>query len=307
MSETETIFRRVFFMRIRNLFAALTVVVLGAGLIVSCEGVDMNAINEALDKIDGSVYEQAGITKPDTAAIDSAIEAMQTPKTEVVMTPTIGGSESGFGTAVDLARSEGFEALGEYVEFAIVKDAELADKIGKGVLAPQTKEQQAAFQTGIAEALATESGTKVLQTALEQKLDEEESAAVKGSMALASSILSTVSDGAKTTDKLPKEVTDVLDNLSASFADGAKSEGAVKATDKVQMQVVTNLTTNAAALASKMEEMEEPTMDEILEMPEVQDMVNGLFQLADIAELSPSCVNIDINGLLSYLTAGGTN
>lgn len=55
MSETETIFRRVFFMRIRNLFAALTVVVLGAGLIVSCEGVDMNAINEALDKIDGSV------------------------------------------------------------------------------------------------------------------------------------------------------------------------------------------------------------------------------------------------------------
>ena len=275
-------------MRIRNLFAALTVVVLGAGLIVSCEGIDMNAINEALDKIDGSVYEQAGITKHDTAAIDSAIGAMQTPKTEVVMTPTIGGSETGFGTAVDLARSEGFEALGEYVEFAIVKDAELADKIEEGVLAPQTKEQQAAFQTGIAEALATESGTKVLQTTLEQKLDEEESAAVKGSMALASSILSTVSDGAKTTDKLPKEVTDVLDNLSASFADGANSEGAVKATDKVQMQVVTNLTTNAAALASKMEEMEEPTMDEILEMPEVQDMVNGLLQLADIAELSPS-------------------
>ena len=294
-------------MRIRNLFVAFAVVVLGAGLIVSCEGVDMDAINEALDKIDGSVYEQAGITKPDTAAIDSAIEAMQTPKTEGVLTPTIGGSETGCGTAVDLSRSEGFEALGEYMEFAYVKDTELADKIGEGVLAPQTKEQQASFQAGIAEALATPAGTKVLQTALEQKLDEEESAAVKGSMALASSILSTVSDDAKTTDTLPKEVTDILDTLSESFAEGAKSEGAVKATDKVQMQVVTNLATNAAALASKMEEMEEPTMDEVLEMPEVQDMVNGLFQLADITELSPSCVDIDINGLLSYLTAGEAN
>lgn len=294
-------------MRIRNLFVAVVAVVLGAGLIVSCEGVDMDAINDALDKIDGSVYEQAGITKPDTAAIDSALEAMQTPKTEVVMTPTLGGSENGFGTAVDLSRTEGFEALGEYMEFAYVKDTELADKIGEGVLAPQTKEQQASFQAGIAEALATPAGTKVLQTALEQKLDEEESAAVKGSMALASSILSTVSDDAKTTDTLPKEVTDILDTLSESFAEGAKSEGAVKATDKVQMQVVTNLATNAAALASKMEEMEEPTMDEVLEMPEVQDMVNGLFQLADITELSPSCVDIDINGLLSYLTAGEEN
>lgn len=294
-------------MRIRNLFVAFAVVVLGAGLVVSCEGVDMDAINDALDKIDGSVYEQAGITKPDTAAIDSALEAMQTPKTEVVMTPTLGGSENGFGTAVDLSRTEGFEALGEYMEFAYVKDTELADKIGEGVLAPQTKEQQASFQAGIAEALATPAGTKVLQTALEQKLDEEESAAVKGSMALASSILSTVSDDAKTTDTLPKEVTDILDTLSESFAEGAKSEGAVKATDKVQMQVVTNLATNAAALASKMEEMEEPTMDEVLEMPEVQDMVNGLFQLADITELSPSCVDIDINGLLSYLTAGEAN
>ena len=297
-------------MRIRNLFVAFAVVVLGAGLIVSCEGVDMDAINDALDKIDGSVYEQAGITKPDTAAIDSALEAMQTPKTEVVMTPTLGGSENGFGTAVDLSRTEGFEALGEYMEFAYVKDTELADKIGEGVLAPQTKEQQASFQAGIAEALATPAGTKVLQTALEQKLDEEESAAVKGSMALASSILSTVSDDAKTTDTLPKEVTDILDTLSESFAEGAKSEGAVKATDKVQMQVVTNLATSAATLVSKMEDMdkaEAPTAEDILEMPEVQDMVNGLFQLADITKLSPSCVDIDINGLLSYLTAGEEN
>lgn len=291
-------------MKARAILTMMTVIVLGIGMLVSCDGVDLDSINKALDQIDQNVYEQAGMTKPDTTAIESALEAMDTPKTEVVMTPCLGVPEIGIGSAVDLSKSEGFEALGEYVEFAIVKDPELADKIGEGVLAPQTKEQQASFQAGIAEALATETGSKMLQSALEQELDEEESAAVKGSMALASSLLSTISDGAKATDKLPEEVTDVLDTLSASFASGAKSEDAVKATDKVQMQMVTNLTTNAAAMAVKMEEMEDATAEEILEMPEVKDMVNGLFQLADIAEMSPSCVDIDIKGLLSYFTGG---
>ena len=42
---------------------------LAVGLLASCDGASLDKITEAMDKMDASVWEQAGIVKPDTTQL----------------------------------------------------------------------------------------------------------------------------------------------------------------------------------------------------------------------------------------------
>ena len=46
---------------------------LAVGLLASCDGASLDKITEAMDKMDASVWEQAGIVKPDTTQLEAAI------------------------------------------------------------------------------------------------------------------------------------------------------------------------------------------------------------------------------------------
>lgn len=284
---------------------------LAVGLLASCDGESLGKITDAMDKMDASVWEQAGIVKPDTTQLETAINAVATEKTEVAMTPWVGVGDTG-SAVVDLNLTPGYEDLGGFTGTVNIKDQELAELIGGGVLAPQNEEQKAAMQTGLAEAMATESGSKLLAEALKQELGEEDSAAVRGTMALASGILESVSEQAKAIDNMPEAVTETIDTIAAAFAGGAKSEKAVTESDRVQMQIVTNITASAAALVEDMMaegpiEGSEESVDAILEKPEVKELINSVLQLAEVSELVPSVVNVDLDSLVNIITGAGGN
>lgn len=281
------------------------VVLMATCMLTSCDGA-LDKITGAMDRMNSSVWEETGIVKPDTSVADTAIAAVATEKTEVAMTPWTGTENIG-AAVVDLNLTAGYEDLGGFVGTVTIKDKELADRIAGGVLSPQSDEQKSAMQTGIAEALATESGTKVLKEALEKELDEKDTASVKGTMALASGVLSKVAEKTKSVDQIPEAVNQVLETLAASFADGAKSNETVKESDRVQMQIVTNITTSAATLAEGILSEDssggsQETAESILEKPEVKEMINSVLQLAEVSELVPSIVNVDMNSLISMVT-----
>ena len=284
---------------------------LAVGLLASCDGASLDKITEAMDKMDASVWEQAGIVKPDTTQLEAAIEAVATEKTEVAMTPWVGVGDTG-SAVVDLNLTPGYEDLGGFTGTVNIKDQELAELIGGGVLAPQNEEQKAAMQTGLSEAMATESGSKLLTEALKQELGEEEAAAVRGTMALASGILESVSEKAKASSDMPEAVIETIDTIATAFAGGAKSDKAVTESDRVQMQIVTNITASAAALVEEMlvegpSEGGEESVDAILEKPEVKVLINSVLQLAEVSELVPSVVNLDLGAFVSMITGAGEN
>ena len=78
------------------------------------------------------------------------------------------------------------------------------------------------------------------------------------------------------------------------------------------MQIVTNITASAAALVEEMlvespSEGEEESVDAILEKPEVKVLINSVLQLAEVSELVPSVVNLDLGAFVSMITGAGEN
>lgn len=261
-------------------------------LSVSCENFPTEKLVSAMDSFSGNVYTSAGLIKPDTAVAERIIESMSTPVTEVTVLSTPAGA------VISMAGNEDFARVNEALGNLVIARPEIAEVIAQGVMSPQTAEQQAAFSENLSTASGSKERMDVLKTELEKEIPENEQSAVKGSMALTSGILDNAAVKLEASGNgSMQEIAQTLRDISESFAETATGDGALKETDRVQMQIITNVTVAAAELAGKLDS--ETTKEELLETDEAKQVINGILQYNTVSDLVPGAVSIDLEGIIS--------
>lgn len=261
-------------------------------LSVSCENFPTEKLVSAMDSFSGNVYTSAGLIKPDTAVAERIIESMSTPVTEVAVLSTPAGA------VISMAGNEDFARVNEALGNLVIARPEIAEVIAQGVMSPQTAEQQAAFSENLSTASGSKERMDVLKTELEKEIPEDEQSAVKGSMALTSGILDNAAVKLEASGNgSMQEIAQTLRDISESFAETATGDGTLKETDRVQMQIITNVTVAAAELAGKLDS--ETTKEELLETDEAKQVINGILQYNTVSDLVPGAVSIDLEGMIS--------
>lgn len=272
--------------------AVLTAAVVAGTLLCSCENFPSDRIAGMMDGCSQNIWYTAGVIKPDLQSVDAVMESMNTERSEltVVSTP--------LGAVVSFAGNEDFDRVAEAVGDLVFTDPKVAEVVSGGVLAPQTREQAQTFTEKLSEASGSREKMEALKTRLEENVSKEEEPAVRGSMALAGGILENASSklSASGNGKL-QEIGTALGEMSRSFIEAATSEGDLKETDRVQMQIITNATVAAAELAAKTESG--TSAEEILETEEAREIVAGIIQYGTVTELAPGAVSVDIEALMN--------
>lgn len=277
-----------------------TITLLVLILCASCENFPTEKIVKAMDGCSQNVYTTAGLIKPDTAIADRIMESMSTPATEVVVLSTPAGA------IISLSSNEHFERVNEALGDLVITNPEIATVIAGGVMSPQTAEQQASFSEELSNASGSKEKMEVLRNKLETEIPAEEEVAVKGSMALASGILDNAAVKLEASGNgSMQQIASTLKDISDSFAQAATGEGNLKETDKVQMQIITNVTVAAAELAGKLDS--ETTKEEVLESEEAKQVINGILQYSTVSELAPGTVKLDLEGIFSMAMGQGEN
>lgn len=251
-------------------------------MFVSCSGNLTDTLLKVMDSTNTNVFEQAGIVKPDTSAADNALKAMNSSKVEI--TAEADGS-------VNITDQDEFKAIKEAgIEFKLTGD--LATAAANGVLAPQTAEQKASFAAAINS--TNEASQKALEDKLTKKVSDEDKLLVQGTMAVASS---TISSAAKNFDE-DSDVYKLLDGLATQLKETATNEAAeITEADKVQAQLLTNIAVSAAK-ASKDLQGENP-----LESQNVKELVNDTLTLYKVAKIASGSVDIlQTEGLFDLFT-----
>lgn len=247
------------------------------------------SLDSALEALRGNKYIEWGWTEADTTNVDAVNDAITNIKTD---NTAVVDDESGELdlSAVDensglYAIWQATEALGKVTggDVKITLDDKQQEAVKGGVLATMTGTEKDDFMSNINSSLNGAQRDVFVET-MQEAADVSQQSAAKGSMALASAMISTVSTSLETVtsnNETVKGIVDSLSSLQRTLDSKVSGEESITKADVVQTQMITNLVATVAQVAS---DMNDSTVTNPLELKSVKTLINDAVTLSNTSK-----------------------
>ena len=250
------------------------------------------SLDSALEALRGNKYIEWGWTEADTTnvnAVNDAITNIKPEKTDGLVDKESNkldlssvDEDSGLYAikqATDALRS----ATGSQNDITITLTDEQKTAVEKGVLATMTGDEKDNFMANINSSLNGAQRDVFVKT-MQEAADDSQQDAAKGSMALASAMISTVTTSLGDMANVNEAVQGILGSLSTlqtSLNSKVTGEGNITKADVVQTQMITNLVATAAQVASDMKggDVQNP-----LKLKSVNTLINDAVTLSNTSK-----------------------
>ena len=250
------------------------------------------SLDSALEALRGNKYIEWGWTEADTTNVNAVNDAI----TNIEKEDTSGLVTEG-SNELDLSKvdeNSGLYAIKQATEALKSATSSLADititltddqktAVEKGVLATMTGDEKDNFMANINSSLNGAQRDVFVET-MQEAADEKQQDAAKGSMALASAMISTVTTSLGDMANENAAVQGILDSLSTlqtSLNSKVTGEGNITKADVVQTQMITNLVATAAQVASEMKTNQNANP---LELDSVNTLINDAVTLSNTSK-----------------------
>lgn len=249
------------------------------------------SLDSALDALRGNKYIEWGWTEADTTNVDAvndAITNIETENTEGIVKDAgddgildLSSVEEGSGLyAIKQAMKSLESATGSDLDITITLTSEQKTAVEGGVLATMTGTEKVNFMANINSSLNGAQRDVFVKT-MQEAADDSQQSAAKGSMALASAMINTVTQQlGKTDDSTVKGIVDSLSSLQASL-DSKVTGGSITKADVVQTQMITNLVATATQVA---DEMKGGDVQNPLKLDSVNTLINDAVTLSNTSK-----------------------
>ena len=245
------------------------------------------SLDSALEALRGNKYIEWGWTEADTTNVNAVNDAITNIEKEDTSGLVTEGSNELDLSKVDeksglYAIRQATDALGRVagsdVKITLTEDQKTA--VEKGVLATMTGEEKDNFMANINSSLNGAQRDVFVET-MQEAADVSQQSAAKGSMALASAMINTVTQQlGNTDDSTVKGIVDSLSSLQASL-DSKVTGGSITKADVVQTQMITNLVATAAQVAS---DMKGGNVQNPLTLDSVNTLINDAVTLSNTSK-----------------------
>lgn len=247
------------------------------------------SLDSALEALRGNKYIEWGWTEADTTNVDAVNDAITNIKTD---NTAVVDDESG---ELDLSKvdeksglyaiKQATEALknatGSTEDITITLTNEQKTAVEGGVLATMTGTEKNDFMSNINSSLNGAQRDVFVET-MQEAADVSQQSAAKGSMALASAMINTVTQKlGNTDDSTVKGIVDSLSSLQSTLDSKVSGEESITKADVVQTQMITNLVATVAQVAS---DMNDPTVTNPLELKSVKTLINDAVTLSNTSK-----------------------
>ena len=248
------------------------------------------SLDSALDALRGNKYIEWGWTEADTTNVNAVNDAITNIKTED--TSTVVSEDSNELDLSNVTEDSGLYAIKQATDaLSTVTDSDVKitltpdqkDAVKGGVLATMTGTKKDDFMANINSSLNGAQRDVFVET-MQEAADENQQAAAKGSMALASAMISTVSnslgDMAADNESL-KGIVDSLSSLQSTLDSKVSGGESITKADVVQTQMITNIVSTAAQVANDMKNIGEK---DPLELKSVKTLINDAVTLSNTSK-----------------------
>lgn len=250
------------------------------------------SLDSALEALRGNKYIEWGWTEADTTNVNAVNDAITNIKPENTdgLVDEAGneldlssvGEDSGL-YAIKQATDALKSATGSQTDITITLTDEQKTAVENGVLATMTGDEKDNFMANINSSLNGAQRDVFVKT-MQEAADDSQQDAAKGSMALASAMISTVTTSLGDMASENKAVQGILDSLSTlqtSLNSKVTGEGNITKADVVLTQMITNLVATAAQVASDMKggDVQNP-----LEHESVNTLINDAVTLSNTSK-----------------------
>lgn len=250
------------------------------------------SLDSALEALRGNKYIEWGWTEADTTNVNAVNDAITNIKPE-----NTDGLVNEDGNELDLssvdedsglyAIKQATDALksatGSHADITITLTVDQKTAVKKGVLATMTGDEKDNFMANINSSLNGAQRDVFVKT-MQEAADDSQQDAAKGSMALASAMISTVTTSLGDMANENEAVQGILDSLSTlqtSLNSKVTGEGNITKADVVQTQMITNLVATAAQVASEMKTNQNANP---LKLDSVNTLINDAVTLSNTSK-----------------------
>lgn len=249
------------------------------------------SLDQALDALRGNKYIEWGWTEADTTNVDAvndAINNIETAATSDVLNNETGEldlskvDENSGLYAIKQATDALFSVTGTEVKITLTGEQKKVVQDG-GVLATMTGTEKEDFMANINSSLNGAQRDIFVET-MQEAADESQQSAAKGSMALASAMINTVSTSLGNMASQNESVKGIVDSLSSlknSLDSKVSGTGSLTKADVVQTQMITNIVSTAAQVAKDMKDIEDK---DPLELESVKTLINDAVTLSNTSK-----------------------
>ena len=234
------------------------------------------SLDSALDALRGNKYIEWGWTEADTTNVNAVNDAITNIKPEYTdglvnedsneLDPSKVDEKSGL-YAIKQATDALKSATGSLTDITITLTDEQETAVKGGVLATMTGTEKNNFMANINSSLNGAQRDVFVET-MQEAADESQQSAAKGSMALASAMISTVTERLSSPqDSTVQGIVDSLYTLKSSLDSKVSGTGSITKADVVQTQMITNLVATVAQVADEMKggDVQNPlTLDSVI-------------------------------------------
>ena len=250
------------------------------------------SLDSALEALRGNKYIEWGWTEADTTnvnAVNDAITNIEKEDTSGLVTEGSNeldlskvGENSGL-YAIKQATEALKSATGSQTDITITLTGDQKTAVEKGVLATMTGTEKNDFMANINSSL-NGAQRDVFVESMQEAADDSQQDAAKGSMALASAMISTVTTSLGDMANENEAVQGILDSLSTlqtSLNSKVTGEGSITKADVVQTQMITNIVSTAAQVAKDMKDIGDK---DPLELKSVKTLINDAVTLSNTSK-----------------------
>lgn len=250
------------------------------------------SLDSALEALRGNKYIEWGWTEADTTnvnAVNDAITNIEKEDTSGLVTEGSNeldlskvGENSGL-YAIKQATEALKSATGSQTDITITLTGDQKTAVEKGVLATMTGDEKDNFMANINSSL-NGAQRDVFVESMQEAADDSQQDAAKGSMALASAMISTVTTSLGDMANENEAVQGILDSLSTlqtSLNSKVTGEGSITKADVVQTQMITNIVSTAAQVAKDMKDIGDK---DPLELKSVKTLINDAVTLSNTSK-----------------------
>lgn len=250
------------------------------------------SLDSALEALRGNKYIEWGWTEADTTnvnAVNDAITNIEKEDTSGLLTEDnneldLSSVDKDSGLyAIKQATDALKTATGSQTDITITLTDDQKTAVKNGVLATMTGTKKDDFMANINSSLNGAQRDVFVET-MQEAADDSQQSAAKGSMALASAMISTVSTSLETVtskNETVKGIVESLSSLQSTLDSKVTGEGIITKADVVQTQMITNLVATAAQVAY---DMNYSTVTNPLKLDSVNTLINDAVTLSNTSK-----------------------
>ena len=249
------------------------------------------SLDSALEALRGNKYIEWGWTEADTTnvnAVNDAITNIEKEDTSGLVTEVSSEldlskvDENSGLYAIKQATDALKSATGSQTDITITLTDDQKTAVEKGVLATMTGDEKDNFMANINSSLNGAQRDVFVET-MQEAADESQQDAAKGSMALASAMINTVTEKLGSTEyPTVQGIVESLSSLQSILDSKVSGDGKnITKADVVQTQMITNLVATAAQVASEMRTNQNANP---LELKSVKTLINDAVTLSNTSK-----------------------